>query len=125
MAVRFLLDADIPKALSTALRRHAPSIDVRRVQDVGLRTAPDEAILEFAAQDRRIVVSRDKATMRRLASDRGTAGKPMPGLLLVRRGFAVGGGGIGVLARELELIAGASDASDWEGCIQFIPFLGA
>jgi hypothetical protein len=48
----------------------------------------------------------------------------MPGLLVVRAGFAVGGAGIEILARELELIATASDARDWEGVIQFIPFLG-
>ena len=58
VTVRFLLDADIPKALATALRRKAPAVEVRRVQEVGLRTSADEAILEFAAQEGRIVVSR-------------------------------------------------------------------
>ena len=125
MAVRFLLDADMPKALATALRRKSPPVEVRRVQEVGLRTAADEAILEFAARDGRIVVSRDKATMRRFATERIKKAEPMRGLLVVRRGFAIGGIGIGVLASELELIASATDPSDWEGVIQFIPFLGA
>ncbi len=49
----------------------------------------------------------------------------MPGLLLVRRGFAVSGAGIGILAAELELIATATDPSDWEGVIRFVPFLYA
>jgi hypothetical protein len=125
VAVRFLLDADMPKARATALRRKSPPVEVRRVQEVGLRTAADEAILEFAARDGRIVVSRDKATMRRFATERIKKAEPMRGLLVVRRDFAIGGIGIGVLASELELIASATDPSDWEGVIQFIPFLGA
>jgi hypothetical protein len=125
VAVKYLLDADLPKALWAALRRHAPTVDVRRVQELGLRMASDEAILEFAARDGRIVVSRDKATMRGFASDRTKEGLSMPGLFLVRPGFAVGGSGIGVLAREFEFIVGASDAQEWEGVVQFVPFLGA
>ena len=76
MEFRLLLDADVPKALATALRRRVPAIDVRRVQEIGLRNASDEEILRFAAKDRRIVVSRDKATLRVLAAERVVSTNP-------------------------------------------------
>ncbi len=83
MEFRLLLDADVPKAFATALRRRVPAIDVRRVQEIGLRNASDEEILRFAAKDRRIVVSRDKATLRVLAAERVRLDQPMPGLFVV------------------------------------------
>ena len=123
MEFRLLLDADVPKALATALRRRVPAIDVRRVQEIGLRNASDEEILRFAAKDRRIVVSRDKATLRVLAAERVRLDQPMPDLFVVRGRFAVAGAGIGALVDDLDLIAGATDQSEWEGLIQFLPFL--
>ena len=123
MEFRLLLDASVPKALATALRRRVPATNGRRVQEIGLRNAPDEEILRFAAKDRRIVVSRDKATLRVLAAERVRLDQPMPGLFVVRGRFAVAGAGIGALVDDLELIAGATDQSEWEGLIQFLPFL--
>jgi predicted nuclease of predicted toxin-antitoxin system len=62
VAVKYLLDADLPRALFTGLRREDPKIDVVRVQQVGLREATDPKILAFAAIEERIVVTKDKAT---------------------------------------------------------------
>lgn len=64
MAVKLLLDADLPRALFTALVRDDSTLDVVRVQQVGLRTASDPEILAYAAEANRIVVTKDKATMR-------------------------------------------------------------
>jgi hypothetical protein len=94
-----------------------------RVQQVGLRTASDPEILAFAAAEGRIVVSRDKATMREFAVKRVHSGESMPGLLVVRPGFLVRGAGLGTVLDELLLIAAASDAEEWLGVIQYIPFL--
>jgi predicted nuclease of predicted toxin-antitoxin system len=62
--VKFLLDADLPKALATALRRRPLALDILRVHEVGLGESSDEEILEFAAGHEQITVTRDKATMR-------------------------------------------------------------
>lgn len=123
--IEYLLDADVPRLLHTAVKRHAPAVGILRVQDVGLRTAEDPQILTFAAETNRIVVSRDRSTMTDAAAARIRRGDRMPGLLPVRRGYAVAGKGIGVLVRELELIASASKLEEWDNVVQFIPFLYA
>jgi predicted nuclease of predicted toxin-antitoxin system len=84
VAVKYLLDADFPRALFTGLRREDSGIDVVRVQQVGLREASDAEILAFAAAEGRMVVTKDKATMRDFAAERIKTGERMPGLLVVR-----------------------------------------
>ena len=125
MPFRFLLDANTSKALSRALARHVPELDVLRLQDTPVAEAPDPEVLEFAAAQGRVLVSRDKRTLRDFARERVEAGKSMPGLLLVRRAFLDRQAGIGVLVKELKLIAGASTPSEWEGVVEFIPYLYA
>ncbi len=125
MALKFFLDANLPKALARASARHAVHLDVLRAPDVGLAEAGDPEILEFAAKEGRITVSRDKKTMRDFAAERIRAMKSMPGLLVVRPAFLHRNAGIATLVAELKLIAEASNAEEWEGVIQFIPFLYA
>jgi len=109
--------------LFTALKRHASEVGVIRVQDVGLRTSDDAEILEFADRHNRVVVSRDRSTMTDAARTRTESGERMAGLLVVRRDYGVAGKGIGVLVRELQLIAGASELEEWETVVRFVPFL--
>jgi hypothetical protein len=63
---------------------------VVRVVDVGLGGRSDPEILEWAAREGRVVVSRDRATLSAEAVRRIEGGKPMPGLTLLRRGVGVG-----------------------------------
>jgi predicted nuclease of predicted toxin-antitoxin system len=61
--VRLLLDENVEKALLLGLRRRHPRLDVVRVVDVGLGGRSDPEILEWAAREGRVVVSRDRATL--------------------------------------------------------------
>lgn len=121
MAVKYLLDADLPRALFTGLRREDPGIDVVRVQQVGLREASDPEILALAASEERIVVTKDKATMRDSAGQRMKQGERMSGLLVVRPSYLRGLSGLGPVIAELCRVNASSDASDWENVIRFIP----
>ncbi len=60
MSLRILLDQNVPQVLCEFLRTERPSWLVRHVADVGLWGAPDAGILEFAQQDRSIVVTFDE-----------------------------------------------------------------
>jgi predicted nuclease of predicted toxin-antitoxin system len=84
--VRLLLDENVEKALLLGLRRRHPGLDVVRVVDVGLGGRSDPEILEWAAREGRVVLSRDRATLSAEAARRIEGGKPMPGLILLRRG---------------------------------------
>jgi predicted nuclease of predicted toxin-antitoxin system len=122
--VKYLLHADLPAALYRGLKRRRRDLDVIRVHHDGLSAAGDPDVMSFAAESDRILVTRDKATMRDFTAARVQACEKMPGLLVVRPRFCTRqGGGIGLVIEELLLIAEYTDAEEWDGLIQFIPFL--
>jgi predicted nuclease of predicted toxin-antitoxin system len=53
--VKFLIDADMPR--SSAFRSFG--FDVEDVRDIGLGSAKDKEILEYALKNGRIIVTRD------------------------------------------------------------------
>ena len=61
--LRILTDEDVHGDIVAGLLRRQPSIDLVRVQDVGLAHTSDPIILEWAAQQDRVVVSVDKKTL--------------------------------------------------------------
>ena len=69
--IRFHLDEHVDPAIATALRR--AKIDVTSTIEAGLRAKDDEAHLEFARVQRRVIVTRDQDFLR-LA--RGSATHP-------------------------------------------------
>ena len=117
MAVSFLADECLPRAIVRGVKRRDRSVDFVRVQDIGLAGNSDPEILEWAADDGRVVVSRDKATMSDFAGERIVAGHPMPGLLLVPENYLP-------LLRELIddlLLVSEDDPKDWEHRIEYLP----
>jgi len=61
--IRFHLDEHVDPAIATALRR--AGIDVTTTIEAGLRTKDDEAHLQFARTERRVIVTRDQDFLRR------------------------------------------------------------
>jgi hypothetical protein len=114
--LRLLSDADFNGRVYSGVMRRAPGLDFIRVQDVGLRMAKDPVVLEWAASDGRIVVSRDRKTMIRHAYDRIRARLLMPGLIIVDDATP-----IGVLVQELLIAAYCSSQSEWENKVEFLP----
>lgn len=82
---------------------------------MGLSGATDPEILEWAAHERRIVLTHDKRTMRADAISRLIAGLTMPGLVVVHQDTPEGR----AIAGLLEMI-GASLEGDWENQIRFV-----
>lgn len=114
--IKFLTDEDLRDSIFRGIQRRLPELDIFRVQDVGLRTFHDKAILEFAAQENRIVISQDISTMPDFAISRLKANLPMPGLLIVRGVVPVG-----IAIEEIVTIAICSDAEEWIGQIKYLP----
>jgi predicted nuclease of predicted toxin-antitoxin system len=123
--VRLLLDENVEKALlnvfpwresNLGLRRRHPGLDVVRVVDVGLGGRSDTEILEWAAREGRVVVSRDRATLSAEAARRIEGGKPMPGLILLRRGV-----GVGRILEDLELLLATARPGELENAILYLP----
>lgn len=98
------------------VRRWNPAIDIVRIQDAGLSGAGDPAILEWAAQAGRVLLTHDVTTMTRHAYDRVRQGKPMPGVFEVARHVP-----IRVAIEEINLLAERSLAGEWEGQVRYLP----
>jgi predicted nuclease of predicted toxin-antitoxin system len=68
--LKLLADENLDNDILRGLEMKNPAVDIVRVQDVGLQEADDPGILEWAAQNGRIVVSQDRKTMPRFAYER-------------------------------------------------------
>ena len=79
----FLTDENLEAQIQLQLRRHYPDINIIDVRDVGLDHTPDEDILQWAAENNRIVITHDVNSMRGLADSRARTGLPMPGAIIV------------------------------------------
>ena len=88
--LKLLADEDTNPEILVQLRRHLPGIDAVDVRDVGLGQTPDPVILQWAADNDRVVVSHDKSSMRKFAEDRVREGLPMRGLILVHQESPIG-----------------------------------
>lgn len=106
------LDNDIVRGL---LRRN-PSVDIVRVQDAGLSGADDPTVLEWAAQENRIIITHDVSTMSHYAYERIRNGKPMPGIFEIARSLPIGN-----VIEDLLLIADCSLAHEWDGQVRYLP----
>lgn len=118
MRVRFLLDENISPRLHAAVLRREVRIDIKRVGDEGaplLRT-PDPEILSYVEEDRRLLVTLDRASMPRHVAEHLRTERHHWGVLRVKPGAS-----IAILAEELVLIWEASEAEDWLDQLAWIP----
>lgn len=98
------------------LLRRQPELDIVRVQDVGLSGTTDPAILEWAAQEGRVIVTQDARAFSSYAYERVQAGLPMPGVLKVRQSLPVG-----QAIEEILTVAECSREGEWEGQVLHLP----
>jgi len=98
------------------LLRRNPKLDIVRVQEVGLSGADDPSVLQWAADQGRIVVTHDVSTLAKHAFDRVAAGQPMPGIFEVKSAAP-----IGQTIDDLILLAECSIEGEWEGQVRFLP----
>jgi hypothetical protein len=113
--LRLASDADFNGDVIRALRDRKPDIDLVRVIDVGLRTAEDPQILEWAASHDRILLTHDENTMIAYARARIAAGCAMPGLFVAPQSLAIGRTADAVL-----LAVECSIQEEWRNRIEFI-----
>jgi len=109
-------DENFNNDIVRGLRRRNPDLDLVRVQDVGLSAADDPAVLEWAAQEGRVLLTHDVSTITRYAYDRVKAGKSLPGVFEVSRDVP-----IRVAIEDILLLAEYSLDDEWEGQIRYLP----
>jgi hypothetical protein len=116
VGIRLLVDEDFDNDILRGALRRRPGLDIVRVQDVGLSGAEDPAVLEWAAQNGRVLLTHDVTTMKAHAFDRVARSAPMPGVFAVAQGVAVA-----VAIEELLMLAECSLEGEWEGQVRHLP----
>ena len=93
-----------------------PNLDLRRVQDVGLRGVDDPAILAWAASNGRILLTHDRATMPDFAYNRLVGGESMAGMFVVNDRMPVR-----QAIDELLLLVDCSEPAEWKDAVLYLP----
>ena len=114
--LRLAADENFNGDILRGLLRRKPELDVVRAQDAGLSGANDQSVLEWAAQEGRILLSHDVSTITRYAYERVEAGLPMPGVFEISRAVP-----IGRAIEDIILLAECSLDGEWEGQVRYLP----
>ena len=109
-------DENFNNDIVRGLLRRNPALDIVRVQDVGLRGAEDAVILEWAANEERVVLTHDAATMAYFAYERVKAGLSMPGVIEVADDLP-----LAQVIADILLMAETSERNEWEGQLIYLP----
>ncbi len=114
--LRFAVDEDFNNRILRGVLRRLPDVDIVRVQDVGLRSREDPVVLEWAANDGRVLITHDASTISAFAYERVKLGLAMSGVFEVSQDMP-----IGQAIEEIILIAGASFDGEYEGEVRYLP----
>lgn len=113
--MRFLADENFDDAILQGLIRRVP-VDIVRAVRVGLSGRPDPQVLQWAAQERRVLLTQDHRSMLAYAWQRVEQSLPMPGVCVVPQSVP-----ISIAIDELTLIAECSRDEDWDARVRFVP----
>lgn len=114
--MRLLTDENFNGAILRGLVRRLPDLDVARVQDVDLLHADDPTILEWAANNDRILLTHDVATVTQYAYQRVSQGLPMPGVIEV-----IATAPIGRIIDDLGLLILCSEPDEYANQVIYVP----
>jgi predicted nuclease of predicted toxin-antitoxin system len=104
--LRFLSDENFNGDIVRGLFLRQPDLDLLRVQDVGLGEADDPTVLKWSAENDRIVLTHDRATMPDFAYERLVKQEQMS----VRQAID-----------EILLLVNCSQQSEWKGIVLYLP----
>lgn len=114
--LKLLADENFDNTIVRGLLRRNPNIDIIRVQDVGLSGEDDPTILTWAAQESRVLLTHDVATITHYAYERITKGQSMPGVIEVSLDAP-----IGRVIEDILLVLECSLKGELEGQVQYLP----
>jgi len=109
-------DENFNNDIVRGLLRRKPDMDIVRVQDVGLRGADDPTVLEWAAQEDRVVLTHDAATMAYYAYQRVSANQSMPGVIEVADDLPIGS-----VIEDILFLVEYSEPLEWQGRVIYLP----
>jgi hypothetical protein len=113
-----LIDENLDQRILRGVRLRLPRLDYVVTQDEpAIAGLADPALLSWAAEQGRILVTHDANTIPRFAYERVDSGLPMPGVIIIPEDL-----GIGVAIEELCLAAECGEPGDFEGQVRYVPY---
>jgi hypothetical protein len=110
-----LADENFNGDVVEGLRRKRPDIDLITVQEAALFGMDDPNLLEWSAQEGRILLSHDFKTISNYAYERVSQDLPMPGVLLIHATVP-----IGVAIEALLVYVDTSDTIQWANQVEYV-----
>lgn len=114
--LKLAADENFDNAIVRGARMRLEGLDFLSVQEAGLSSADDNAVLAWAATEGRLLFTHDVKTMRQFAYDRVARGEPMSGVFEVPVWL-----GVGAAIEDIVLIATCSDPEEWRDQVHFLP----
>ena len=118
--IRFLVDHNFDEDFLRAAKRRGErdgvELQVELAREVDLERAEDPEILEWSAQNSRVVLTHDRNTLVAFAHERTRAGLRMAGVLVVDDHASES-----IVAEQIVLLSAATTAEDWESQVHYIP----
>jgi hypothetical protein len=114
MSVALYFDVHVPQAVADQLRRR--NVDVLTATEDGAARFDDDVLLRQTTDLGRVIVTFD-VRFKAMAEDWQRAGKAFVGLIYAHPMRV----SIGQLVNDLELVAKATDAKDWQSAIEHLP----
>ncbi len=114
--IALLADENMDKRLVLLVRRRHPEIDMVRIQETPVFNAGDQEIPAWCAENCRVLLTRDCATIPDHVRVRVLAGLPVTGALIVTRALR-----FSAMADEIALAATCTTLGDFAGCVIHLP----
>ena len=114
--IRLLTDENFNQYIVRGLNRRCPNLDLLSVRDVGLSGQPDPLLLNWAAQENRIMLTHDFRTMINFAKQFLILGAPMAGAVFVPEKLS-----IGRAIEDLQLVIECRSQLEMQNYIEYLP----
>jgi hypothetical protein len=115
--LRFLTDENFDGDILRGLFHQNCRLDIVRVQDVGLMGNTDPEMLQWAAENGRVILSHDAKTLHGYAYERVRLGLSMPGVCHVSREMP-----IDQAIDEILIAAECATEADFDCQVRYLPF---
>jgi hypothetical protein len=113
---RFLADENFNGDILRGLILRQRDLDIVRAQDAGLAGFDDPHVLAWAAENNRIILTHDRATLPDHAYQRVAAGEAMSGVFIFNDRLPVG-----QAIQEILLVVECTEHDQWAGRAVYLP----